>query len=526
MAKRDKTPPPSPQPLSVDDDVWLDQQPRESLLALVRELRELTREQDGRIASLEHELAQHKRWRFGRRSEKLKGKPSAQGTVPAGAAAGQAPPKRKARPHGRGKLPEHLPVDRAEHELPEADRICPGCQRPRTRIGEEVGSRLDFVPGYFRRRDDVRGTFACRFCQDEVKTAPLPPQAIPRCLATPSLLAYVVTSKYADHLPLNRLARIFKRQGVTLTRSTLCGWVGAVAQALAPLYELLRRDVLLSRVLGADDTTLPYLDPPRDRTRTGHLWCYFGDAHHPHVFFEFSPNWQNRWPLATLEGWQGHLQADAYKGWDAVFKRDPKVLEVGCNAHSRRKYFEARQTSSALATVALGYFRELYDVEREAKGMSPEGRRFLRQLKAEPVMRRFRVWLDEVRPKVLPKSPIGKALTYANNQWDALSRYLVDGELSIDNNATERELRMVAVGRANWMFAGDENGGHRAAIIYSFVASCQRNGIDPLAYFTDVLSRLGEHPRDDLAALLPRNWKPKAVTPANKIVTATAQAAS
>jgi len=338
MAKRNEPPP--PQPFSVDDDAWLDQQPPDILLVLVKELRALTHEQDRRIASLQHELEQHRRWRFGRRSEKLSGKPPAEGTTPPGSPDGQAPsdpasvaPKRKARPHGRGKLPENLPVHRVEHPPAEAHRICPRCQKPRTRIGEDGGSQLDYVPGYFRRLEHVQGKFACQFCQDEVVTAPQPPQAVPRCLASPGLLAYVVTCKFADHLPLNRLSGIFKRQGIEITRSTLCGWVGAVALALDPLYGLLRRDVLDSLILGADDTTLPFIDPPRDRTRCGHLWCYFGDKHHPHVFFEFSPDWTNSWPLQTLKGWQGHLQADAYKGWDAVFKRDPKVIEVGCWAH-------------------------------------------------------------------------------------------------------------------------------------------------------------------------------------------------
>ena len=317
---------------------------------------------------------------------------------------------------------------------------------------------------------------------------------------------HVVTSKYADHLPLNRQAGILARQGVALTRSTLGGWVGSTTGALAPLYELMKQDVLASSYLRADDTPVRYLDPPRDRASTGHLWAYLGDRAHPHVVYDFSSDWTNTWPLRFLEPFTGYLQGDAYKGWDAVYARNPLVVEVGCMAHARRYWFDAKYTDPVRAMKAISFIRQLYDVEDEARNMPSEGRKHLRQMKAAPMLAGFRTWLDNQAGSLLPKSPIGQAWTYTDNQWSALVRYLEHGELEIDNNGAERALRPIAVGRVNWMFAGNEEGGRRAAILYSFVQSCKRNGIDPLRYFTDVLVRLPTHPWRDLASLLPSAW--------------------
>lgn len=483
---------------------------RETLIALVREQFTHVGELNRKIAALTHELARMRRWRFGKRSEKVtKGTDGAEGPVPAGAGTPDPPipkPRRKARPHGRQRLPEHLPRMRVLHEIPDAERTCPGCQQAMTLIGEEISEQLDIVPATLRVLQHVRPKLACRHCQDRVVVAPLPPQAVEKCLASPGLLAHVVTSKYADHLPLNRLAGILARQGVALTRSTLCGWVGATVAAIDPLYELMKQDVLASSYLRADDTPVRYLDPPRDRTSTGHLWAYLGDRAHPHVVYDFSSDWSNTWPLRFLEPFTGYLQGDAYKGWDAVHARNPRVVEVGCMAHARRYWFDAKDTDPVRAMKAISFIRQLYDVEDEARDMPPEGRKHLRQMKAAPVLAEFRTWLDNQAGSFLPKSPIGQAWTYTNNQWSALARYLEHGELEIDNNGAERALRPVALGRVNWMFAGNQEGGRRAAILYSFVQSCKRNGIDPLRYFTDVLVRLPTRPQRDLASLLPRSW--------------------
>jgi transposase len=500
---------------------------REGLVALVLEQFEHIEELRGKIAALTHELQGLRRWRFGKRSEKLTAQTAnaAQDQTPAGGAAPAPDPSprkapRRARPHGRNRLPEHLPRKPIRHEVPEADRICAGCHQPMTQIGEDVSEQLHVVPATACVLQHIRPKFACPRCRDHVVSAPLPPQAVDKCLASPALLAHVVTSKYADHLPLNRLVGILNRQGLNLTRSSLCGWVGATADALGPLYELLKKDVLASAYLQADDTTVPFLVPRLVHTKTGHLWVYRGDREHPHVVFEFSPDWKNGWPLRFLATYQGYLQADAYKGWDAVYARNPLVIEVGCMAHARRLWFEAKDTDPNRALRALSFIRQIYDLEDEAREMPPEGRKHLRQLKAAPVLATFRAWLDHLAGSLLPKSPLSQAWTYTHNQWSALVRYLEHGELEIDNNAAERALRPIALGRANWTFAGNEEGGRRAAILYSFVASSKRNGIDPLRYFTDVLERLPTHPKDDLVSLLPRWWKARPAEAANELAAA------
>jgi transposase len=514
-------------PVPPDD---LESLSRETLIVLVREQFAHVEELNRKIAALTHELARLRRWQFGKRSEKVTGTTGgAEGNAPAGAEAPASPPpkpRRKARPHGRQRLPEHLPRHRIVLAVPQEQRTCPGSQQPMTQIGEEVSEQLDFVPATLRVLQHVRPKLACRHCQDRVVVASLPPQAVEKCLASPSLLAHVVTSKYADHLPLNRLAGMLGRQHVTLTRSTLCGWVGAVADALAPLHELMKKDVLASSYVCADDTGVPFLDWPRDRTSRGHLWDYVGDKQHPHVVYDFSRDWSNTAPLRSLEGYQGYLQADAYKGWDAVYARSSRVIEVGCMAHARRLWFEAKDTDPQHALQAIALIRQLYDVEEEARGMPPEGRKHLRQAKAAPVLATWRTWMDGLAGALLPKSPIGQAWTYTNNQWCALVRYLENGALEIDNSAAERALRPVAVGRANWMFAGNEEGGRRAAILYSFVQSCKRNGIDPLRYLTDVLERLPTHPRRELASLLPRSWAARQVEAAEDIAVAEGRASA
>jgi transposase len=491
---------------AVPDD--LESLPRERLIALVKEQFTHVEELRRKIEALTHELARLRRWRFGKRSEKVTGQAvAAAGDAPAGGEAATAPPpKRKARPHGRQRIPSHLPRCRIVLEVPQEKRACPGCQRPMRTIGEEVTEQLDFVPATLRVLQHVRPKLACRHCQDRVVVAPRPLQVVEKCLASPSLLAHVVTSKYADHLPLNRLAGMLARQGVELPRSTLCDWVGAVADALGPLHDLATADVLASSYLRADDTGLPFLDAPRDRTSRGHLWTYVGDERHPHVVYDFSRDWSNTAPLRFLATYAGYLQADAYKGWDAVYARSSRVIEAGCMAHARRFWFEAKDTDPVHALQAIAFIRQLHDVEEQARGMPPEGRAHLRQEKSAPVLATFRTWMDGLDGALLPKSPIGQAWTYTNNQWRALVRYLENGEIDIDNSGAERALRPVAVGRLNWMFAGNEEGGRRAAILYSFVHSCKRNGIDPLRYLTDVLERLPSTLMPDLATLLPRSW--------------------
>jgi hypothetical protein len=320
------------------------------------------------------------------------------------------------------------------------------------------------------------------------------------------LLAQVITAKYADHLPLNRQVDIFARHGVALARQTLCDWVAEAAELLAPIYRDLQASVLASKVVHTDDTPVPVQDHERTRTRDGRLWVYVGDGHPADIVYDYTPTRNRAGPMEFLGAFRGYLQADAYAGYDTLYATG-RVVEVGCWAHARRYFWDAKESDAARALPALGFIQQLYAVEAEAKALAAGARRVLREERSQPVLARFKRWLDEQAHLVLPKSPIGEAVSYARGQWTALTRYLEDGELSIDNNVSERALRRVVTGRKNWLFCGSDAGGTRAAILYSVVATCKEHGIDPWSYLRDVLERIPTHPNRRRAELLPRNWK-------------------
>jgi transposase len=435
-------------------------------------------------------------------------------------------------PHGRRKIPSDLPRERVIHDLPEDEKPCPCCGQIRCVIGKEVTEKLAWVPAKVKVIEHVRLTYACRHCEQaaaetgsQVVTADLPLSPIEKGLAEPSLLAQVIVSKYADHLPLHRLERIFERHGIDLARSTLCDWMRDCAQGLKPLYNLMVQEVLQSKVIHTDDTSVQVLDKNLPETRTGRLWVYLGDQDHPYTVFEHTATRQRDGPMKFLNGWgkdkKVYLQADAYGGYDGVYlgqagSPSGNVIEAACMAHCRRKFYDARSSDSATATQALAYIRLLYDVEDQAKEMASSERAALRQKLAVPRLQEFRAWLESRQAAhggpVLPKSPMGAAITYAFNQWDALCVYTTDGDLDIDNNAAERALRRIAVGRANWTFLGSENGGHTAAILYSFIATCQRHQVNVFNYLGDVLNRIAAHKSTRLAELLPDRWQ---AAPAN-----------
>lgn len=415
--------------------------------------------------------------------------------------------RKKHRPTGRGKLPDNLPRHRKTLKPRPEDCVCQGCKREMTTIGEETSEQLDYRPSSLRILETIRPKFACRRCQDQVIIAPLPPAVVPRCLATPSLLAHVVTSKFTDHLPLNRQEGILARHGVDVSRKTMCDWVGRVADSLTPLYDIAKQTLIEGSIIRADDTTVRYLAPPLRQTRRGHQWAYLaGDGRL--VVFEFTTDWRADGPVHFLHGFSGKLQADGYKGWNTVARKMPGVVLVGCMAHARRKFHDAKTSDLMRATTGLVFIRRLYQIEAAAKTLSPPERVALRQEQSRPVLDKFHEWMVKTRPSVSSKSPIGLAFTYLDNQWQELIRYLDDGDLSIDNNDTERILRSIAVGRANWLFAGSAEGGRRAAIICTMLASCKLNRIDPYAWLVDVLTRLPTTNERDLAELLPHRWKP------------------
>jgi transposase len=334
-------------------------------------------------------------------------------------------------------------------------------------------------------------------------------------LAAPGLLAYVIVSKFGDHLPLYRLEHILGRSGVSLVRSTLCDWLADGATLLRPLYQIMVQEVLQSWVIQTDDTPVQVQDKTRDRTRQGHVWDYWGDAYHPYVVYDYTPNHEHVGPQRFLNDYLGYLQADAYTGYDALYATG-RLSEVGCWAHARRKFYEAQATDPERGLYVLGVIRQLYHIEKqvdaqiEAQGLTREVGWWLRLRRrheeAQPILTRLCLWLTKQREQVLPKSPIGEAIGYALNHWAALLRYTTQGYLAIDNNAAERALRAIAVGRKNYLFFGSDVGGATAAVLYSFVQSCKRLSIEPWRYLRDVLERLPTCPAEQLADLLPDRW--------------------
>jgi transposase len=366
-----------------------------------------------------------------------------------------------------------------------------------------------------------------------VIAAPKPAMPIAKGLPGPGLLAHLIVSKCTDHMPLHRLERAYERQGLFLHRSTLCGWLGACADLLRPLYDQMVSAVLRSRALHTDDTTVKMQELVTHLLSTARLWVYLGDAAHPYNVFDFTVNRKRDGPQRFLATYQGYLHADAFSGYDGLYLPDPRtatayIIEVACNAHARRKFYEARDSDALRSHQALAYYRQLYELERRAKDFSDAQRLQMRQDLAAPILGRFHQWLEPQRPEVLPKSPMGEALGYALNNWAALARYTEAGFLAIDINVAEREMKRVAVGRKNWLTVGSPRGGQTAAVLFSFTSTCQRLGVEPWAYLQDVLTRLPTTPVGQLGGLLPDQWRAprraEAATPAAPPAESTAPA--
>jgi transposase len=409
--------------------------------------------------------------------------------------------------HGRVPLPKHLPRERLEYHPPQEALVCPGCGQPKERMGEEITEQLDYVPASFLVRQHVRVKYACKKCQEGVVIADLPARPIERGRPGEGLLAHVLTSKYCDHLPLHRQEVIFRRHGVEMARSTLCDWVREGATLLTPVVQEMHRQILVAPKIHTDDTPVTARNGSGKEKHKGFLWAYIDPDNN--VVFDYTSGHSREGPLRFLGDYAGYVQADAYNGYDALFAKG-RATEVACWAHTRRKFFDAQDSDPAHAAEVLVLIGDLYQIEAQAKekNLGREQIQALRQKESRPILGVIEKRIASWGPQVLPKSPIGQAIAYAQGQWQALNRYLDDGVLDIDNNLAERTLRMVAIGRKNWLFVGHDNGGHRAAIIYSLVASCKLCAIDPFAYLRDVLERISTHPASRIAELLPRNWKP------------------
>jgi transposase len=502
-----------------------------------------------KISQMEHQLQQLLHRLYGRSSEKLDPKQMALFAEMLKQLEAQNPPAEPdpvlAAPaahhtgHGRRRLAPDLPRQRVVHDLPEEEKPCPCCGQMRTVIGQEVSEQLDFEPAKVKVIEHVRLKYICKACEQnaaeggpQITTAEKPLSPIEKGLAAPGLLAYVIVSKYSDHLPLHRLERILERHDIDIARSTMCDWMRQSAEAIKPLHGLMIADVLASKVIHTDDTPVNVLDRQLDKTRTGRFWVYLGDEAHPQVVFDYTPNRRRDGPMTFLKDWgkdaRRYLQADAFGGYDGIYagQAGGHVVEVACWAHARRKFYEARNSDHKHSAQALAYIRLLYDAENQAQQqfaaqeqsadarVLSEIRRELRQKLSAPRLEEFKTWLEGLQAAnggpVLPKSPMGQAITYALNQWDALKVYTTDGDLNIDNNAAENALRRVAIGRKNWLFCGSDNGGATAAILFSLIATCQRHHVEPFAYLRNVLTRIAAHPHHRLAELLPDQWKPLA----------------
>ena len=497
------------------------------------------RQQDAqKVQRLEHQLQQLLRRLYGRSSEKIDPKQLALFADLLKQLDQQAPPAAEPQPqttpvppspstrngHGRRKLPADLPRERVLHDLREEQKPCPCCGNMRQLIGEEHSEQLDYEPAKVKVIEHVRLKYACKACEQkaaaggpQIVVAEKPLSPIEKGLAAPGLLSYVLVSKYGDHLPMYRLENILARLDIDISRSTMYDWARQSADALKPLYQVMIQETLASRVLHTDDTPVAVLDPALDKTRTGRFWVYVGDDGHPYVVFDYTPSRSRDGPMSFLKNWGADggrfLQADAFGGYDGIYAgaAGGRVVEVACWAHARRKFFDAQGSDLEGSTQALAYIRLLYDFEDQAKLASPAERARLRQERAAPLLVQFRSWLLGRQAAnggpVLPKSPMGQAITYTLNQWAALTVYLLDGDLDIDNNTAENALRRIALGRKNWLFCGSDNGGATAAILFSLIATCQRHGVDPLAYLRDVLTRIAALPISRLPELLPDRWK-------------------
>ncbi|MBN7118032.1 IS66 family transposase [Ectopseudomonas oleovorans] len=507
----------------------LDQLPPEQLRALAAQLMQRVESLDQKVETmgkkihrdqtliekLTHEIAPLKRFKFAKRSEQLSPdqvsllddlidtdiaaiEAELEALKPARASTEvRQKPKRTA-------LPPQFPRTLIHHEPDNSHCQC-GCALKR--IGEDVSEKLDYTPGVFTVERHIRGKWVCDQCETLIQ-APVPAQVIDKGIPTSGLLAHVMIAKFADHLPLYRQESIFGRAGLVIARSTLAQWVGNCGVQLQPLVDALRDAVLAQHVIHADETPVSMLAPGEKKTHRAYVWAYatsqFSDV--AAVVYDFSPSRAGEHVRNFLQDWKGKLVCDDFGGYKASFELG--VTEIGCMAHARRKFFELHATNkSQLAEQALRYIQLLYEIEHEVRDLKPDLRRRIRQEKAVPVMDVLHAWMITQRLLVHDGSAISKALDYSLKRWTALSRYLDDGAVPIDNNWAENQIRPWALGRKNWLFAGSLRSGKRAAAIMSLIQSARLNGHDPYAYLKDVLTRLPTQRASEIAELLPHRWR-------------------
>jgi transposase len=518
-------------PTQIPDDLPACQEMLRGLTERVRELERLLLDLEHQLeqtcstndelqrsyACLKEEYLAIKRLFFGPRRERL---PEAAGQLhlfddgaPAvapdesasSASSEQLPTRRRRKGHGRRKLSDDLPREEVLHDVAPEARVC-ACGREKARIGEDSTEQLEYQPGKLLVLRHIYPKYACSCCKDGVTRSPAVANPIAGGLAGPGLLAYVMVNKYSEHLPLYRQQDVLARHGIILSRSTLCGWMAQCAERLRPLIELTRKRILEADVINADETPVQVLDRTLDATRTGYFWAYISPGAHGYTVYDYRDSRGREGPAEMLKGFQGYLQTDAYACYDSVVSESRgRIIAVGCWAHVRREFFDARFNQTREVHYVLGLIAQLYDIEDEVRQQGPEARLAARQERSVPILDRLETFLREQHDLALPKSQYGKAIGYALNHWEQLRRFTESGVLEIDNNVSERTLRICAIGRKNWIFLGSDRGGETAAVCFSILANAKRYSIEPSAYIRALLVALSSD-EVDLELLLPDVW--------------------
>jgi len=482
---------------------------------------------DAKIESITFQLARLKAWKFGAKTERMNAEQrdifeetlaadqaslEAQLAALQGCATGASAPdkqQQQRRQPKREALPPHLP--RVDQRIEPEDTRCPTpeCGQPMVRVGEDISERLDIVPAQFFVQRQIRGKWACRCCQLMVQE-PAAPQVFDNALPTPGLQAHTAVSRFVDHIPYYRQEQINARSGLHTPRSTLAAWGGQTGAQLMPLYEAHRTFVLGSRVVHADETPIALLDPGAGKTRRAYMWAYArgGFDPEPGVVYDFCAGRGGKYPYEFLKGWTGTLVRDEFSGYEAVLSVEGRVA-AGCLAHARRKFDElVKANASEVAAQAIRRIAWLYRIESDAKDLTCENRLQMRQERSKPLWEELHVWLQLERTRVPDGSTIAKAIDYSLNHWQALSQFLLDGDVPIDNNHIENQMRPWAMGRKAWLFIGSQLAGERAAVVMSLLQSAKLNGRDPWAYLKDVLTRLPTQLNSRIEELLPHRWQP------------------
>jgi transposase len=494
----------------------------------IAELTKLLSSNQHQLKILQNQVEQLLRRIYGRRSEKLDPnqlmfdnlilEAANQPEKPVEESPPEEPPPPK--PHKRGKrnhpgripIPEHLERVEILLDIPEEDKVCPETSKPLKQIGWEISEKLQYRPGKLLvnvyKRPKYASPDSMASGQVGIIIAPMPDHPILKCKADVGLLSHIIVSKFADHLPLYRQDGIFEREGVTIPRATQTSWMLQIYEAIRPLGDVLRQVVLERDILFTDDSIIPLLVKGNGRVKKARLWVYVrGGPGPPLTVFDFSRDRSKKRPLEFLDGYKGYIHADAYSGYDELFRKR-EVIEVGCWVHARRKFDESASSRPEQATDIMARIAQLYQIETACKEMEPEDRCSIRHERSQPIIDGIFTRLEELKPVTLPSEPLSKAIDYALNQKKALTRYLEDGRLKPDNNTAENAIRPLALGRKNWLFAGSERGGRTAALFYSLVQSCKACDVNPWQYFDDMLRRIMSHPINRLRKLLPDQWQP------------------